>query len=48
MNEENQTQKFIETGKRVIKAEARALEQLENTLESSFACLLYTSPSPRD
>ena len=37
MNEENQTQKFIETGKRVIKAEARALEQLENTLESSFA-----------
>ena len=37
MNEENQTQKFIETGKRVIKAEARALEQLENTIESSFA-----------
>ena len=37
MNEENQTKKFIETGKRVIKAEARALEQLENTIESSFA-----------
>ena len=37
MHEKNQTQTFIETGKRVIKAEARALEQLENTLESSFA-----------
>ena len=37
MDKKNQSQKFIKIGKRVIEREARALDQLEGGLESSFS-----------
>ena len=37
MSKKNQSQNFIEIGKRVVRSEARALDELENEIGESFS-----------